>query len=353
MSDNAGMVDPVTDTGARSLAGRYYTQLVAPLLLTRWPGLPHAAGRLGSGSDVLGLDDEMSRDHDWGLRLTVLVEANMRERVGELLAQGLPNTFEGHPTSFAFTGQPESVLGVEVATAGELVCSRLGKDPRNGMETFDWLSVTGQAVLEVVAGPVFHDSAGEITAIRERLRWYPDDVWRYVMAADWVRLAEEMPVMSRAADRGDDLGSRVIAARLVDITMHLSFLLKRQWAPYSKWRGIAFARLPGMEPVQSALCATLQAGTWQERQAHLAAALDGLQNTQREYRLSNRPAAAVPFYDRPYLHPDPHIVDDLLSTVTDPLLRRLPRGRGSIEQLTDNVALLVNPAARRAAIAFD
>jgi hypothetical protein len=40
----------------------YYEDVVAPLVLRRWPGLPHAAARLGSGSDVLGLDDELSRD---------------------------------------------------------------------------------------------------------------------------------------------------------------------------------------------------------------------------------------------------------------------------------------------------
>lgn len=52
------------DGGGTELVRSYYEQVVAPLLAARWPGLPHAAGRLGSGSDVLGLDDAMSRDHD-------------------------------------------------------------------------------------------------------------------------------------------------------------------------------------------------------------------------------------------------------------------------------------------------
>jgi hypothetical protein len=347
------MANLPSGTDGRALARRYYSEVVSPLILARWPRLPHAAGRLGSGSDVLGLDDGVSRDHDWGLRLTLFVDADMLERVEKLLLDDLPATFDGLPTRFAFTGQSKSVLAVDVGTVSDFTRSRLGVDPREGMEPFDWLTVTGQAVLEVVAGPVSHDSAGEITEIRKRLEWYPDDVWRYVIASDWARLAEEMPLMSRAGGRGDDLGSRVIAARLVDIAMHLGFMLEQQWPPYSKWKGLMFARLPRMDVVLPAFTATLQAGTWRERQASLAMALDEILNIQRAVGFPTRPTATVPFWDRPYLHPDEQIIDDLLSTVTNPSLRALHRLRGSIEQQTDNVALLVDPTARRAATAFD
>jgi hypothetical protein len=58
----------VTDRDLRGaeLARRFFTDVVEPLLSHALPGLGYAAARLGSGSDVLGLDDEMSRDHDWG-----------------------------------------------------------------------------------------------------------------------------------------------------------------------------------------------------------------------------------------------------------------------------------------------
>lgn len=49
-------------TGA-GLARLFFAEVVAPLLRQFAPDLRYAAGRLGSGSDVLGLDDEMSRDH--------------------------------------------------------------------------------------------------------------------------------------------------------------------------------------------------------------------------------------------------------------------------------------------------
>lgn len=340
-----GTVRQYRGVNGRGLARGYYDDVVGPLLTAKWPELPHAAGRLGSGSDVLGLDDATSRDHDWGLRLTLLVDEERRAEVDAYLAGELPEMYAGLPTRFPFTGQTESIHHVEVASVRGFVTGRLGFDPRDGLSTIDWLTMTGQAVLEVTGGPVFVDQAGDITAVRDRLQWYPDDIWRYVLACDWIRLQEEMPLMGRAGDLGDDLGSRVIAARLVDVAVHLAFMIERQWPPYPKWRGTLFARLPGAREVGDALRKTLKADHWRYRQQQLARALDHLLNRQRAVGLPAPGPATVDFWDRPYLHPNDAIVTALLADAP-----ALPRGRGSVEQRTDNVAVLVDPAARRAAI---
>ncbi|MEU4606225.1 DUF4037 domain-containing protein [Kribbella sp. NPDC023972] len=329
----------------RGLARAYYDDVVGPLLAAKWPGLPHAAGRLGSGSDVLGLDDATSRDHDWGLRLTLLVDEASRDEVDAYLAAELPATYAGLPTRFPFSGQTESIHHVEVDSVHAFVIKRLGVDPRQGLSTIDWLTMTGQAVLEVVGGPVFVDQTGDISAVRDRLQWYPDDVWRYVLACDWLRLAEETPLMSRAGDLGDDLGSRVIAARLIDVAMHLAFMIERRWPPYSKWRGTMFARLPCAREVGDALRKAVKADHWRYRQQQFARALDHLLSRQRAVGLPAPGPATVDFWDRPYLHPNDKIITALLADAPD-----LPRGRGSIEQRCDNVAVLVDPAARRAAL---
>lgn len=331
------------------LAHRYYDEVVAPLLGARWPGLPHAGGRLGSGSDVLGLDDTMSRDHDWGLRLTLLVDEHDVRPVEEYLQQQLPATFEGWPTRFGTTWDPTVHHRVEVATPGQFARSRLGVDAEGPMSPVDWLSVTGQSVLEVTAGAVFADHQGGITAIRRRLRWYPDDLWRLAVAADWARTAQELPFVGRTAARGDDIGSGVIAGRIAQTAMHLGFLLERQWPPYSKWIGTLFAALPRAGAAAAVLQSAMSAPRWQDRQEFLCRALGHLHDLQRSVGLPTGPEPFEPFFDRPFRGVRASVADALHASITDPDIRRLPVGIGSIEQWVDNVNVLVSPRRRVAA----
>jgi hypothetical protein len=52
------------------LCRAYYTEVLAPLLASHLPKLgdSYAAALIGWGSDVLGHDDDLSRDHEWGPR---------------------------------------------------------------------------------------------------------------------------------------------------------------------------------------------------------------------------------------------------------------------------------------------
>lgn len=324
------------------LARDYYDDVVGPLLLARWPGLPHAAGRLGGGSDVLGLDDAMSRDHDFGLRLTVLVEAGMVADVDAHLAGALPQAYAGLPTRFATTWHPRPRHQVEVASPDDFARARLGADVPEPADAAGWLSLTGQAVLEVTAGPLFVDTGGEITGIRERLAWYPDDAWRHVLAADWERIAQEFPFVGRTGQRGDDVGSRVIAARLVRDVMHLGFLLERRWPPYSKWLGTMFRDLPTARTALPALSTALAAETWQQREAALSNALTVMLELQRDVGLPADATSVEPFYDRPFLGVRP-IAQQLLDSIQDENVRRLRPGAGSLEQWIDSTVVLTAP----------
>lgn len=342
-------MSPSGPTGAE-LARSYFEDVVEPLLAERFDGLAFAAGRFGSGSDVLGLDDATSRDHDWGLRLSLLVPADAVVAVESELERALPSTFRGLPTRFAFTGETTGRHRVEVSSVSAFVHARLGFDPRAAPAVSDWLSLTGQAVLEVSGGPVFADRSGDLDEVRRALEWYPDDVWRHVLACDWTRITQELPLMGRAADVGDDAGARIIAARIAHVVMHLTCLLARRWPPYAKWFGTVFRMLPDAAAVGVAVDELLGSADSSSRHRAVSTALDALLQRQNGLGLTDAWPSTVPFWDRPHLQVDPAIVSQLREPVIDPGVRALPPGRGSIEQRTDAVDLLVDPAARRAAL---
>ncbi|GAB7189444.1 DUF4037 domain-containing protein [Kineococcus sp. NUM-3379] len=338
-------------TGGVDLARAYWSEVVAPLLARRWPALPHAAARLGTGSDVLGLDDAVSRDHDWGLRLTLLVPAAVVTEVGDVLESELPATFRGLPTRFPLTRDQRVVHRVDVTTVGEFAGRHLGLGPDGPAGVLEWLSLTGQSVLEVTAGAVFRDTEGRLTRLRERLTWYPHDLWCYAVACDWQRIDQELPFVGRTGDVGDDLGSRLVTARLVRVAMHLGFLLQRRWAPYPKWFGTCFARTPVGVALQPVLAAALTAGTWRTREEALCRALEALLRLQREAGLPAPASATRPFFERPYRSVAPEVTSLLRSGIEDPAARALPAGVGTVEQWIDNVDALVDPGRRAAALA--
>lgn len=332
------------------MARAYHRDVVGPLVRAAFPDLRYAAARLGSGSDVLGLDDATSRDHDWGLRLTLLVTRPMVRAVRHHLDSAVPETYAGRPTRFSTTWLPDGALQIEVADPGDFAESRLGVRATDGLDLLGWLATTGQGVLEVVAGDVFMDTDGELTRVRDALRWYPDDLWRYVLAADWSRLAQETVLASRAGERGDDLGSRVVIARMVGTAMHLGFLLERRWAPYPKWRGTLFGALDLASAVAPALAGALSGATWRGREAALGEALESLLDVQRSLGLPSPEHAMERFYDRPLLGASPLVARRLLASIRDPEVCRLPPGVGSVEQWVDNVDVLMDHSRRVAAV---
>ena len=337
--------------GGAELARGFCTEAVAPLLDRAMPGLGYAAARLGTGSDVLGLDDPMSRDHDWGCRLTLLVDADDRDqvpRIRRLLEDELPERWRDFPVRFPVTWDPSGSHRVDVATVADFAAGRLGVDPTQGMSVLDWLTVTGQSVLEVTAGPVFTDRTRTLAPARALLAWYPPDVERYVLAAGWQRLVQLMPFLGRTAQAGDELGSRLLSAGLADDVVSLAFTLSRRWAPYPKWRGTAFRSLPVAAGLGPLLGDVVAAPGWRDREDALAAACEVLLDLQRERGLPVPAAAVIPFFDRPYRTVDGAVQEGLLAGVTDPEVARLPL-TGSVEQWADSTDVLAS-AGRRAAL---
>ena len=190
-------------------------------------------------------------------------------------SEGLPDEFRGWPTRFGWDDVPVS-HHVQVLTLREWLVGRLGFDPRDGVRLRDWLATPQQILLETTSGAVYRDESGELEQVRNALAWYPDDVWLWLLACQWRRIDQEEPFVGRAAEVGDELGSRVLAARIARDLVRLCFLLERRYAPYSKWLGSSFRELPGSAAIGDALLEALAATEHGTREDALVRAAQGV-----------------------------------------------------------------------------
>ena len=266
------------------LARQFHAEVVAPLLDSALDGAPYSAGLLGWGSDVQGFDTERSTDHAWGPRLMVFLAGDdfhaYAASLDAFLDRELPAEFRGYPVRFAFPHGTASRHWVHIQHIDQYFADKLvsdasdASDASGGLSMTEWLMVPTQTLRELTGGEVFHDGTGQLEDYRKRLAWYPDDVWRYVLACQWTRLSQEEAFVGRCGEVGDELGSAVVAARQVRDLMKLCLLMNRVYPPYSKWLGTAFAALPCAAEITPHLTDTLSARTWQARERHLSAAYE-------------------------------------------------------------------------------
>lgn len=315
------------------LCRRYYLEVVEPLM-DNFPSLQYSAALLGPGSEVLGYDTEMSSDHDWSPRVRIFLselDIGLSDSIITLLENEVPQSFYGYTIHTSMT---------VCTTVKRFMEECLGIDINEPLEQIDWLTFPSQILLEMTSGAVFKDDTGQLLALRQRLDYYPDDIWVYLMASTWQRIGQEQHLMLRAGYVGDELGSAVIASRLVRDIMNLCFLIERQYAPYPKWFGTAFKKLKCSEIIMPHLWEVQTSKGWRERERALNSLYTCLADMHNELELTEKIASeATSFYTRPYKVMQGEGIASLISSqIKDQDVRWLAENRliGGIDQITDN-----------------
>jgi len=341
-----------------SLSQSFYCDCVAPIIDRYHGELRYAAARVGDGSEVLGYDTAMSADHNYGPCLQLfLSEQDFTERSAALLStldRHLPVEFGGWPVRYASAnrpGRPKAAVGalcadhgVEIFTLPGWCRRQFGADLSGRLTTFDWLGYPEQLFLTVTAGAVFRDDSGDLTHLRERLAYFPRDIWLYKLSAQWWQLAEQQAFVGRTGECGDDLGSRVIATRLVGDVMRLAFLVERRFAPYAKWFGTAFAGLDCAADLMPSISKALRCRAWHEREAALVCCYSLLARRQIEAGI---PGAIAPltgtFHERPFMVINAFdIARGLRSAIEDEIIRGyFPVG--AVDQCFDAAVTVEDP----------
>ncbi len=344
------------------LSERFYAEAVGPILKKHWPKLNYSAGLIGDGSEVQGFDTPMSMDHHWGPRALVFLSHEDHRRVGskvhETLANELPYTFAGYCTNMpqGFDSRyPKPIQAgpidhfVEFFSYKTYFQNKLGIDPDAKIDTSQWLTFSEQALLEVTGGKVFVDGLGKLNTLRRKLSYYPKDVWLYILASQWESIGQEEHLIGRAGMVGDELGSRVIAARHVRDLMRLCFLMSRKYAPYAKWFGTAFNQLNCAAALSPQFTKVLQAGSWRTRQKHMIGVYESLLRMHNSLGITKPlPVRTSPFHSRPFIVSNGDVIaDKIRKKIRSKDIRAIKTAIGSVDQYSDSSDLLENTRLRK------
>ncbi|NLA86806.1 MAG: DUF4125 domain-containing protein, partial [Clostridiales bacterium] len=83
------------------LSRQYFSNVAESLLRQAFPDLFKriAAGLVGNGSECFGYDDEISRDHDWGIDFFLWADEKDREAI-PALREWKNRLFESNPPEY-------------------------------------------------------------------------------------------------------------------------------------------------------------------------------------------------------------------------------------------------------------
>ncbi|MCR4691441.1 MAG: DUF4125 family protein [Lachnospiraceae bacterium] len=214
-----------------------------------------AAGLCGEGSECLGFDDALSRDHDFGPGFCLWLDDETYDAIGK----DLQKAYDSLPKEFLGVRRMETPQGMGrcgVCRISDYFLRILGS--RRIPETMEqWLSIPETALCTATAGEIFTDPQGTFSGMLEKIAYYPDAVWRR-------HVAQQMTLFSqygqynyvRMLKRGDRATATLMVVKATEAAIRLCYLLNRTYAPHDKWllRGMeTLSVMPMAEDIMTAL----------------------------------------------------------------------------------------------------
>ena len=205
-----------------------------------------ATGLAGSGSECLGFDDEVSRDHDFEPGFCIFLPGE--DVVDRKAAFALERAYAKLPGEFMGVRRAKvsPVGGARhgVMRTADFMMDKTGT-PDGNLSALQWLSLPDFALAEAVGGEIFDDRYGEITAIRKRLRRRPSAIRFKKLAGQLLMMAQSGQYnYNRCLRHGETAAAQLAVTEFVKSTMAAVFLINDEYQPYYKWSFRAMRALP-------------------------------------------------------------------------------------------------------------
>ena len=235
---------------------KFYETYGAPMIHEKFPEYEEriAVGLVGEGSDCFGFDDEISKDHDYGLGFCMWLCEEDNEKIGKALQQEYEELIRCYETKSGldlFFSQRRGVF-----TISEFYNGLLGTDyDYEKMWEIDYKDISEERLATAVNGAVFRDDLGIFLGVRNQLlKYYPDDIWRLKLAQSIHEFSQyAQSNYPRMMARKDDITANLCVAKAMERVMDIVFLLNRTYAPYYKWKRKAMGQLKKLQGVEKLL----------------------------------------------------------------------------------------------------
>ena len=220
------------------LSKLYYEKFGAPMISESFPQIEGriAVGLCGDGSECLGFDDEVSKDHDFEPSFCMWLAADDFDNYSLALTKAynsLPKSFMGHertnvtPTGGARRG---------VFSVGGFYERFLGS-PSAPSSYAHWLSLPEYSLCAAVSGEVFRDDLGEFSKVREELlKGYPEDVRRKKLASAAI-IAHQSGIYNypRCLAHAENGAAQLAVFTFAKNVIAIIYLLNNRYMPFYKW----------------------------------------------------------------------------------------------------------------------
>lgn len=216
-------------------------------------------GLVGEGSECLGFDDELSRDHDFDPGFCIFITAEDERKYGFALERAyakLPREFMGLKRSIVSPvgGSRRGVITVE-----DFYTRFLGA-PNAPDTTERWLYTPTFSLLAASNGEIFADVQTEFTSIRNILcQGYPEDVRLKKLAAHTLLAAQAGQYnYPRALARHENGAAQLAVFEYVKHVISCIYLLNNSYEPFYKWAFRGLEKLPRLSDVGELLISLIE-----------------------------------------------------------------------------------------------
>ena len=237
------------------IAKDFFLNWGMPFLEEEFPQLTEriAAGRF-AGSDVLGADDPLSRDHNWGPQFSLFLSENDFDRFGEQLSERMNNNAPSRWKGYWVEGAGDKHVLVE--NVPHWIQEKIGFVKLPQSDT-DWniivrhrgvggtVEARESALYYLKHGALWLNNNEEFALWRKVLEKYPESVWYARLTEECFRLWQygQYNFIQRVAKRGDPIAISMCLGKFVEGVMRMMLLLHGNYTPYWKWLAHEFRKL--------------------------------------------------------------------------------------------------------------